>query len=69
MVSRDRFRHRVPMLASWGNQSRKAAMSPGTNFLPGEEAAAALAVDRRDQVRQEVVSILPPATIWVRATC
>ncbi len=49
-----------------GKPVREGGAVTGDHFLPGEEAEGALAVDRRDQVRQEVVQHLVPATIWVR---
>jgi hypothetical protein len=58
MVSRIGSWRRVPMLASWGNQSRKVARSSGTTFCPVKKLKGALAADRRDQVRQEVVQHL-----------
>jgi hypothetical protein len=58
MVSRIGSWHRVPILASWGNQSREGGAVIGDHFLPGEEAGCVLAVDRRDQFRQEMVQHL-----------
>jgi len=41
-----------------GKPVREGGAVTGDHFLPGEEAEGALAVDRRDQVRQEVVQHL-----------